>query len=471
MGTSLRKAHVLLGKLKNLQVWISKFEVGKSSSEFSVQQLGDLDLHGKLSIQNLQTIVNPCDALTADLKNKVHLVGLDLKWNLKLNNDESVKERGLLENLQPSNHLEHLSISDYCGTQFPRWLSDKFLLNVVSLNLYNCKHCQWLPSLGLFTFLKQLKIDGLDEIVRIDANFYGNSSPAFASLETLSFHGMKGLEEWQCMKGAFPGLQGLSVTDCPKLKGHLPEHLPHLKNLIIKGCKQLGASTLRVVEIEAMNMETSSFYMIGHLRLDTPLESLTIFSCPTVNIPINHCYHFLVELELNECCDSLTNFPLDLFPKLSNLCLSRCRNLQTISQRHHHSHLKHLIINVCYEFESFSHEGLFAPQLGIFHIEGLLKLKSMPKHMSALLPSLRYLYIKDCPGVELSDECLPSNLKELHLLNCSKLVISLKKGVWGTNPSLKSLCIEKVGVECFSGEETGLQVSLSPLLSSDNVYS
>jgi len=119
MGTSLRKAPVLLGKLKNLlQVWISKFEVDKSSSELSVQQLGDLDLYGKLTITNLQNIRNPCDALTADLKNKIHLVGLDLKWNLKLNNDESVKEREVLENLDPSSHLKHLSISVYCGRQF-----------------------------------------------------------------------------------------------------------------------------------------------------------------------------------------------------------------------------------------------------------------------------------------------------------------------------------------------------------------
>ena len=172
------------------------------------------------------------------------------------------------------------------------------------------------------------------------------------------------------------------LTDCPKLKGYLPKHLPHLKNLIIKGCKQLGASTPRAVEIEGVKM-------------DTPLESLSIFSCPTVNIPINHCYHVLEELELSECCDSLTNFPLDLFPTLSNLCLSRCHNLQTISQGHPHSHLKCLTIKVCSEFESFSDKGLFAPQLESFHIEGLLKLKSMSKRMSALLPSLHYLYERE----------------------------------------------------------------------------
>ncbi|XP_068494838.1 putative disease resistance RPP13-like protein 1 [Phaseolus vulgaris] len=75
-GTTLRKAPVLLGKLKKLQVWMSRFEVCKSSSEVSsIQQLGQLDLHGKLSIQNLENIVDPCDALAVDLKNKTHVVG------------------------------------------------------------------------------------------------------------------------------------------------------------------------------------------------------------------------------------------------------------------------------------------------------------------------------------------------------------------------------------------------------------
>jgi len=452
IGTFLRKASVLLGKLKNLQVWTGGFEVGKSSSEFSIQQLGQLDLHGSLSLSNLENIVNSCDTLAADLKNKKHLVGLCLEWDLKRNNEESIKEREVLENLQPSRNLEQLSIFNYCGTQFPCWLSDKFLLNMVSLNLYNCKYCQWLPALGLLTFLKELTIFGLHGIVRIDADFYGNSYSAFTSLEKLSFIDMKEWEEWECMTGAFPNLQRLSVSDCPKLKRHLPEHLPHLNNLLIKGCEQLVVSTPRAVEIEGVKMETPSFDMTGHLFSHTPLHSLGIYSCLRVNIPINHCYHFLVELNISECCDSLTNFPLDLFPKLCKLCLDECHNLQMISQEHPHRHLKRLSILKCCEFESFPNERLLAPQLEIFYIVELEKLKSMPKRMSTLLPSLNSLNIFDCPGLEWSDRCLPSNLKEMHLLNCSKLVASLKKGIWGTNPSIESLCIEKEDVECFPGE-------------------
>ena len=461
-GTTLRKAPVLLGKLKNLQVWMCRFEVLKSSSEVSLQQLGQLDLHGKLSIQNLENIVDPYDALAVDLKNKTNVVGLCLEWDSQLNNEDSIKEREVLENLQPSKHLERLLIARYGGTQFPRWLSDNSLLNVVSLVLVDCKHCLQLPSLGLLTFLKELTIDGLDQIVRIDVDFYGNSSSAFASLEKLTFTDMKEWEEWKCMTGVFPSLQSLFVHNCPKLKGHLPEHLPHLEKLSIYRCGQVVASTSRAVEIEDVKMDKSSFDIIGLLVSDTPLETLWIGSCPGINIPINHCYHFLVDLRITQCCDSLTNFPLDLFPKLGLLILDGCHNLQMISQGHPHRHLKNLTIKTCCEFESFPSEGLSAPELKRFHIEELGKLKSMPKLMSALLPSLYRLDINNCPGVELSEGCLPSNLKEMSLLNCSKLITSLKKGVWGTNPSIEFLSIQKVDVECFPGEGL-LPVSLSKL--------
>jgi len=44
---------MLLGNLKNLEVSWGGFEVGKSSNEFSIQQLGQLDLYRELSIKNL----------------------------------------------------------------------------------------------------------------------------------------------------------------------------------------------------------------------------------------------------------------------------------------------------------------------------------------------------------------------------------------------------------------------------------
>ncbi|WVZ03288.1 hypothetical protein V8G54_024094 [Vigna mungo] len=454
METTLRKVPVLLGKLKNLRVWMDSLLVGETS-ESNIQHRGELDLHGQLSITNLENVVNPCDALVADLKNRTHLVGLRLEWSLMRNNEDSMKEREILENLQPSRYLEQLSIDGYCGTEFPRWLSDNYLSNVVSLILNNCKYCLWLPSLGLLTVLKHLTIGRLDQIVRINADFYGNSSSAFASLETLTFSNMKEWKEWQSMPGAFRNLQSLRVTKCPKLKGHLPQQLSHLKKLTIGKCKQFVASIPRIVEIQDVQMEPSSFDMTGPLVSDIPLESLSIYSSPGMNISINHCYHFLLQLSIlgNE---SLKNLPLDLFPKLWKLALGNCRNLQMISQRHPHSHLKSLAIEKCCQFESFPNEGLFAPQLETFRIMGLEKLKTFPKLMPSRLSSLNHLTIHGCHAVELSDGCLPSNLKDMCLLNCSKFVVSLK-GALGANCSLRSLSISGVDVESFPDEELGIE--------------
>ena len=149
---------------------------------------------------------------------------------------------------------------------------------------------------------------------------------------------------------------------CPKLKGHLPEQLSHLKTLIIEHCEQLVGWIPRAVEVEGVS--------------NSPLEYLHIYSCPGMNIPINHCFHFLKELRITDGCDCLTTFPLDLFPKLSELRLVECRNLQMISQGHPHSHLKTLRIYACSEFESFPNEGLFAPQLETLCIIGMEKLNA-----------------------------------------------------------------------------------------------
>ena len=78
------------------------------------------------------------------MKNKIHLVELEFEWNWNWNPEDSRKEREVLENLQPYKHLEKLSIRNYGGTQFPRWLFDNSSLNVLSLKLDCCKYCSCL---------------------------------------------------------------------------------------------------------------------------------------------------------------------------------------------------------------------------------------------------------------------------------------------------------------------------------------
>ncbi|KHN31998.1 Putative disease resistance RPP13-like protein 1 [Glycine soja] len=263
VNTKIIKVPPHLGKLKNLQVSMSSFDVGKSS-EFTIQQLGELNLHGRLSFRGLQNIKNPSDALAADLKNKTRLVELELEWNWNRNPDDSAKERDaiVIENLQPSKHLEKLSIRNYGGKQFPNWLSNNSLSNVVFLKLHNCQSCERLPSLGLLPFLENLEISSLDGIVSIGADFHGNGTSSFPSLETLKFSSMKAWEKWECeaVIGAFPCLQYLSISKCPKLKGDLPEQLLPLKKLQISECKQLEASAPRALELDLKDF--------GKLQLD-----------------------------------------------------------------------------------------------------------------------------------------------------------------------------------------------------------
>ncbi|XP_022641554.1 putative disease resistance RPP13-like protein 1 [Vigna radiata var. radiata] len=478
MKTNVIKMPVNIGKLNNLQVLMSSFRVGESS-EFTIQQLGDLSLRGGLTIEDLQNILNPLDAVAADLKSKRNLVELTLKWNHSWNLADLIKEREVLENLQPSKHLEKLSIWNYGGIQFPSWLANTSLSFMVSLSLENCNFCTRLPPLGLFPYLKDLTISGMGEVVSINADFFGSTSSSFSSLETLKFSFMYGWENWECqavtVTDAFPRLQHLSIRHCPKLKGDLPEKLLQLRKLLICECKELVASAPVAQEIFELDLQDC-----GKLQFDyhpTSLKRLTVtgdssmqlsldfLSKSKTNIPVS-CYDFLETLDINDGCDSLMSISLDCFPKLLRLCLKYCHNLHTISQGRIHNHLKDLQIIACPQFQSFPDEGLSAPMLESFAMKRLPKLKSLPQHMHILLPSLTSLLIHDCPQMKiLSDEGLPSNLENMNISNCSRLVASLK-GPLGANTSLQTLSVQEVDVESFPSEGF-LPISLTCLIIRD----
>ncbi|KAG4957689.1 hypothetical protein JHK85_044069 [Glycine max] len=440
VNTNIIKVPPHLGKLKNLQVSMSSFDVGKSS-EFTIQQLGELNLvHERLSFRELQNIENPSDALAADLRDKTRLVELEFEWNSHRNPDDSAKERDVIviENLQPSKHLEKLSIKNYGGKQFPNWLSDNSLSNVMSLMLHNCQVCQRLPSLRLLPFLKNLEILNLDGIVSIGTDFHGNSTSSFPSLETLEFYDMEAWEKWECeaVTGAFPCLQYLSIKKCPKLKGHLPEQLLPLKKLEINGCNKLEASAPRALELNLKDFgklqldwaSSKNLIMGGHsmeasfLEKSDTLKELKIYCCPK--------YELFCDCEMSDNgCHSQKTFPLDFFPALRTLDLSGFHNLQMITQDHTHNHLESLTITEC-------------PQL-----------ESLPGSMHMLLPSLKKLQIQDCPRVESFPEGgLPSNLKEMELYNCSSGLMASLKGSLGDNPSLETLKIGKLDAESFPDE-------------------
>jgi len=276
-GTKMRKMPIHFGELKNIQV-LTTFFVDKNS-ELSTKQLGGLNLHGRLAINGVQNIVNPSNALEVNLKNK-RLVELELYWKVDHIPDDPRKEKKVLENLHPSAHLEHLTIGSYCGTQFPSWIFDNSLSNLVFLRLEDCKYCLCLPSFGVLSSLKTLEITGFDGIVSIGAEFCGSSSSSFLSLERLEFENMKEWEEWECKTTSFPRLQHLSIYECPKLKGlSIPKQimLPSLTELHIVECPRVEMFPDGGLPSNVKHVSLSSLKLIASLReTDTCLESLSI---------------------------------------------------------------------------------------------------------------------------------------------------------------------------------------------------
>ncbi|XP_017413244.1 putative disease resistance RPP13-like protein 1 [Vigna angularis] len=281
--TKVRKVPPGLEKLKNLKVMMNFFEVDHSM-ESGIQRLGKLNnlSHG-LSIEGLQDIENPEDALEADLKNKTHLMSLTLGWKRTGNSIDSKKAEDVLENLQPSKNLKELSIINYGGNKFPKWLVDDSLPNLVSLVLRNCESCQHLPPLGLFPLLKALKIidsprlvgslkgafgdrSSLESLViaKLDAECFPDENLLPLSLAKLTIYGFPNLEKLD-YKGLFQlsSLQSLALYLCPKLQclpeQGLPQSISNLNiyrcPLLIQRCQRGGEDWEKIAHVQYLDID------------------------------------------------------------------------------------------------------------------------------------------------------------------------------------------------------------------------
>ncbi|XP_068501467.1 putative disease resistance RPP13-like protein 1 [Phaseolus vulgaris] len=371
-GTKVRKMPMHFGELKNLRVLNPVFV--DRNSELSTKQLGGLNQHGRLSINDVQNISNPLDALGANMKDK-HLVELELQWKWDHIPDDARKENEVLQNLQPSNHLENLSMSNYSGTKFPSWVSDNSLSNLVFLELRNCKYCLCLPSLGLLSSLKTLEIEGFDGIVSVGAEFYGSNS-SFASLERLEFRNMKEWEEWECKTTSFPRLEWLSVYECPKLKG---------TKVVVSDELRISGNSMDTSHTDCPQFKSFLF---------PSLTTLDITNCPEVELfpdgglPLNIKHISLSSLKL------IASLRDKLDPNTS---------LQTLSMRY-------------LELECFPDEVLLPRSLTSLIIYNCSNLKKM--HCKGLC-HLSSLILEDCPSLEcLPAEGLPKSISSLIIVNC-----------------------------------------------------
>ncbi|KAM4084940.1 hypothetical protein ACB094_08G171100 [Castanea mollissima] len=527
-GTSIGNMPIHMGRLQCLQT-LTKFVVGKDIG-FQIEELGKLsNLQGVILISNLQNVINSTNALEAKLKDKEHLKELTLEWDAA-NGIISQSERVVLNNLQPHTSLTKLVIKNYNGTSFPNWIGDSSFSNITVVHLNSCRNCSSLPSFGQLPSLQDLFVFGFDEVVTVDADFYGSGSytiTPFQSLKILRFEAMSKWEKWSPYHGegedeggVFPSLQELYLGECPKLSGSLPKHLPSLTVLHIYECEQLESSLPTAPSIRKLvllncndallkelppawhlavtgfeNLESLPEGVMDHnhcveelfifdfpvlkslprggLSSPTTLKRLCIRNCKEVEFPMYPCYSSLEQLYIEDSCNSRKSFPLDIFPKLRSLDIKRCSNMESlsVSEGHHLTDLLGLRICDCPNFVAFPSGGLSAPNLSHLRVSNCSRLNSLPENMHTFLPSVQNLKIKNCPQIESFPEGgLPSNLIYLRIYDCKKLICNRME--WGLQrlQSLKGLRFRNDDPDCWDVESFPEEFLLPTTVTHLSVY-
>ncbi|KAI9074170.1 hypothetical protein K1719_043885 [Acacia pycnantha] len=488
-GTAVKEMPTQVTKLQNLQS-LSTFVVGKQPDGLGIKELKKLPhLHGKLSILNLQNVVDSMDALEANLKRRENIEELVLKWDCDAQDSLAVKN--VLKMLQPSTNLKRLTINHYGGTGFPIWVGDLSFINITFLCLIDCNNCFSLPPFGELPSLSKLLIEGMASIHTLGGEFYCNKGESssfqpFPSLEILRFENMPIWEEWTLFEGEgekfpFPRLKHLSLHNCPMLKGDIPIILPSLTKVSILNCEQLEAKPTAlqwITSVEELEIKRGEHGLLGafdHFPLDS-LKSLTIDECDSLQclprtIMGSHCLQMLSLKDI----PSITSFPNDGLPtSLQRLIIENCEKLEFLPQDSWQNYtsleyleikeschslksfplgcfpkLEFLYIDDCHNLESLAHFGGSALPLKSLSVERCEEFRSMSELHIDSLSNLQYLCLNLVPKLESPPQGgLPSNLRILSIGGCNGLY-SIPIEDWGFQrlTSLSTLHVSYDGSE------------------------
>ncbi|CAH1412523.1 unnamed protein product [Lactuca virosa] len=394
----LKKMPLGIGELKSLRT-LSKIII-EGDSGFSITELKDLkDLQGKISFKGLDKVQNPMHAQEVNLSRR-RLSELVVEWSDVFDNSrKEVVEQEVLNAMKPHNeNLKHLSIVSYGGTKFPSWVGDPSFHRLAQVTLNGCKKCTSLPLLGQLPFLKELVIEDMDEVKVVGLEFLGTTSPAFPSLEFLSFRDMKQWEVWSTNNNGvlvdttFPCLQKLSLDDCPNLVRVSIEALPSLRVLWISGCGHEVLGSL--------------------VRVASSVTDLVIDKISGLN-------------------DQVWGGVIEHLGAVEELCIARCNEIR-------------------YLWESEAEASKVLVNLRTLEVEGCSNLvrlgeKEDEENCGSNLTSLTSLSVLGCDSLE---HCsCPNSLKSLTIKNCNKLlekelVGARKKPLINSNIlMLESVCI------------------------------
>ncbi|KAG7942132.1 hypothetical protein I3843_16G084500 [Carya illinoinensis] len=486
-GTSLEGMPVQIGKLSRLQT-LSNLIVGKDNCSGLKELVPLKHLKGKLHISRLENVIEPKDAKDAELIKKMKISALSLEWSRAMDESKDTRSEVLevLNGLRPHDALTELCIISYGGTKFPNWLTPPSFPHMVSLTLYNCYKCTSLPPLGKYlSSLKNLWIERMDNVKSVGPEFCGGncSAQCFRSLETLHFNFMWEWENWSPCE-EFPNLRELSLRNCPKLLGKLPNNLPLLNKVVIYFCNQLvdslscfpdkckfyirysrGRDMEGVVCGSKVTFKNITFYKslstISDEGLDkeglAELEWLGIENCGEVtnlwsdNMGSLPHLPFLRHLKISNCPKlvSLVAEEVDqerLQLRISSISIKNCIALESLPKAlmYNNTCLQSIYLKYCDSLTHFARSHL-PPTLKKLRIRGCKSMRNLVEDddndtnnngscssgITSLLeqldihncPSLERLYITDCPKLESVAKSFRHNssLKSITIINCESL--------------------------------------------------
>ncbi|KAK1418716.1 hypothetical protein QVD17_27862 [Tagetes erecta] len=235
----LKKFPLGIGDLRSIQT-LTRIIVGEDTG-FRITELKGLEnLCGYISIEGLNTVQSPMQAREANLSKK-GLTNLELIWDESTQNGTHEKE--VLNELKPDDDkLKVLSVVSYGGAEFPSWVGDPSFHNLVHVSLRGCRKCTSLPPLGKLPSLKELLIQGMDEVEVIGSELTTKATPiSFPSLETLVFEDMRSIESFPDLDiSNVTSLRNLDIVNCPNIDNSFPRGLwpPKLVTLGIVGFKK-----------------------------------------------------------------------------------------------------------------------------------------------------------------------------------------------------------------------------------------
>ncbi|XP_028110546.1 putative disease resistance RPP13-like protein 1 [Camellia sinensis] len=355
-----------IGELKNLShirggIQISRLENVsgvKDAREANFMSKEELNIRGAIHISRLENVSGVKDAREANFMSKEELKELSLEWGKSHRSQNDIVERDVLDVMKPFKLLERLTIRWYGSTKFPNWVGDVSFSKMVYVQLKGSKCCRSLPPLGQLPLLKDLCIEGMSAIKRLGCEFYGQQCGAkpFPSLERLSFEFMPEWEEWSAFETEgvqpFSHLIELSIKNCPKLVGRLPNDLPCLNSLKIDGCPQLliDVSSLVQPSLASLSMNNVILPRESHV---TVLNSLCDPSTTDEELLANEMSNHLTSItalsisDIEKLAFLPTWFTQDLMG-LEKLDISNCQELITLWRNK---------INYCYNLEPLSLGG------------------------------------------------------------------------------------------------------------------